>query len=114
VTRPPNRFRIVRAIAAALLAVSAIRHTWLALHGDESVPRHWLFVGINVGLAILLVRSRRWALPATLLLSIQQMWSHGTELVRSIHGPGPFDWSSLGVCVFFPVLIVVLALERRA
>ena len=107
------KFRGARLVAAIALIVSATRHVTLALQGDASVARHWLFVAINVGLAVLLVRWPRAALYATVILSLQQMYSHGTELFRSIEGPGPFDFASLAVCLFFPALIALLVLERR-
>ena len=104
---------IARFVAALFLGVSAIRHIVLAIQGDASVARHWLFVAINLGLAILLVRWPKTALYATAILSVQQLYSHGTELVKSIEGPGPFDYASLGVCLFFPALIVLLVMENR-
>ena len=95
------------------MGVSAARHAWLAIEGDPSVARHEVFVAINLGLAILLARWPRQALYGAALLSIQQMYSHGSALVASIRGPGPFDFSSLAVCLFFPTLIALLVTERR-
>ncbi|MGH7330475.1 MAG: hypothetical protein ACREJX_19170 [Polyangiaceae bacterium] len=108
-----NRFHYARWVAAAFLGVSAIRHVVLAIQGDPSVARHWLFVAVNFGLALLLVRWPRPALYATLLLSVQQEYSHGSALLESMRGPGPFDFASLAVCIFFPALLVLLTLERR-
>ncbi len=110
----PELFRLARVVAAIFLVVSGVRHVVLAVEGDPSVPRHWLFVGINLGLALLLVRWPKAALYATALLSIQQMASHGTALVRSIEAPGPVDVASLAVCLFFPALIAILVVERRS
>lgn len=106
-------FRIVRIVAAFFLGVSALRHVVLAIEGDPSVSRHWLFVALNLGLAALLVRWPRQALYATALLAIQQEYSHGTALLESMRGPGAFDFASLAVCLFFPALIAVLFAESR-
>lgn len=107
-------YRRLRSVAALLLVVSATNHARLALAGDPSVPRHVLFVAINLALAVMLVRFPRYALVATSVLLLQQMTSHGSDLVRSMRGPGPLDLASLAVCLFFPALVTVLVLERRA
>lgn len=111
--RSREHYRAARFFAAALLCVTAANHARLAVAGEPSVARHWLFVDINLALAVVLVRFPRRALVATSLLMVQQMVSHGTDLVRSMRGPGPMDLASLAVCLFFPALVTVLALERR-
>lgn len=110
---PPRTYLAIRVGAALLLAVTAVRHFVLAIEGQGSVPRHWVFVVINVTLAALLVRLPRAALVPTIALSAQQLFSHGGDFVRSLHDAGPTDWISLGVCVFFPGLVASLVLERR-
>ena len=100
-------------VCAALLTVTGASHARLALMGTGDVPRHAVFVGLNLGLAALLVVKPRWALVPALLLSVQQGWSHGSDLVASTRGPGPLDVGSAAVLVFFPVLIALLVIERR-
>ena len=112
---PPARQRITLAlrVCAALLALTAVNHARLAAEGLGNVTRHEVFVGLNSALALLLVLRSRWALVPTVLLSLQQLSSHGSELVHSIHGPEAFDWASVGVLLFFPALIALLVVERR-
>lgn len=105
-------FRWLRMIAAGILAAAAVNHATLAMRGAGSVPRHEVFVGVNAALAALLLVRPRWALPAAILASLQQVPSHGQDLVRSLGGT--LDWSSLGVVLFFPALVTLLAVERRA
>lgn len=107
-----EQLRIARFVAAAFCAIAAGNHVRLALAGDPSVPRHWLFVGVNVVLGTLLVSAPRAALVFAVPLMLQQLYSHGTLLVRSITEP-PFDWSSLGVLLFFPGIVAVLTMEAR-
>ena len=108
-----DRLRLARLTSASLLALAALNHARLALGGGAHGLRHGLFVGLNLTLATLLVLRPRWALPAAALLSAQQLWSHGTDLVDSIRDPGPFDWASVLVLAFFPALITLLVVERR-
>jgi hypothetical protein len=112
-SRPTRIARIARNVCAALLAVTAVNHARLAAQGAGNVTRHEVFVGLNLALAALLVARPRWALVPTALLSLQQLWSHGSDLLVSIRGPGPFDWASVGVLVFFPALLTLLVVERR-
>ena len=103
-----------RVASASLLAVTALNHA-LKAPGADDAPRHAWFVVINVALALLLLLRPRWALVPTTLLTVQQLQSHGTELFRSLRDPSlAFDWASLGVLLFFPLLLLVLVIERRS
>jgi hypothetical protein len=104
---------LARLICAGLLALTALNHARLTFASGAHAMRHSVFVGLNLGLAALLVLRPRWALPAAALLSVQQLWSHGSDLVDSIRDPGPFDWASVLVLAFFPALLTLLVVERR-
>ena len=113
---PDNAFLRLRLVFAALLAITALNHARLAATGSANATRHAIFVGLNLGLAWLLVARPRWALVPAALLSVQQLYSHGSDLVaslRHLHEPEPFDWASVGVLVFFPALLTLLFVERR-
>ncbi len=105
--------RAVLWVSSAVLAVAAVNHAVLASRAEGDVARHWAFVAINLGAAAIVARAPRWAVVPIALLALQQAYSHGSDLIASIRGPGPFDWASLGVLVFFPVLVTTLAVERR-
>ncbi|MDB5218856.1 MAG: hypothetical protein JWO86_6783 [Myxococcaceae bacterium] len=113
----PARTRGARLVFAALLVITASNHGRLAAAGAGNVTRHEVFVGLNVALALLLVARPRWALGPAALLSAQQLYSHGSDLLESIearrHGAADFDWASVGVLVFFPALLTLLVVERR-
>jgi hypothetical protein len=111
--RSSSSFARARVLFAALLAVTAANHARLAMAGAGNVMRHEVFVGLNLALALLLVARPRWALLPAALLSVQQLYSHGSDLLASVHEPGPFDWASVGVLVFFPALLTLLVVERR-
>lgn len=105
-------FRVIRWIAAAALVPTACFHAWLAIRGDGDVARHWVFVGLNLGLAALLVFKPRWAFYPAIALTVQQLWSHGQSLSDSFLGSGSLDWVSLAVCLYFPTLVTILFIER--
>jgi hypothetical protein len=109
----PSHLRLARLASCALLAVAALSHARLAALGGAHVLRHELFVGLDLALVALLVLRPRWALIPTALLSLQQLWSHGSDLVDSLRGQGPVDWASALVLVFFPALLTLLVVERR-
>lgn len=110
---PRTSFARVRLPFAALLAVTALNHARLAVAGAGNVTRHEVFVGLNLALALLLVARPRWALVPAALLAVQQLYSHGSDLLTSVREPGPLDWASVGVLVFFPALLTLLVVERR-
>ena len=105
--------RRARLACAALLVFTAVNHGRLAAAGAGDVARHQLFVAVNLGLAAFLALRPRWALAPAALLSVQQLWSHGSDLLESARGPGPVDGSSALVLVFFPALLTLLVVERR-
>lgn len=111
--RSPGHLRWWRLVCAALLAITAANHARLAWAGAGNVARHELFVALNLGLALLLVLRPRWALVPAALLSLQQLSSHGSDLAFSLRGPGPVDWASVLVLLFFPALLTLLVVERR-
>ncbi|MCA9586296.1 MAG: hypothetical protein KC657_13145 [Myxococcales bacterium] len=109
-----SRRRTAARLACALvLAIASVQHAVLAFGGAPGAGRHAVFVGINAAVALLVARWPRAALAPVLVLTLQQLVSHGADLVRSIRGPGPLDVASLGVVVFFPALTLLLAAERR-
>jgi hypothetical protein len=116
---PPLRARLrwmhrARLTCAVLLALAALSHALQAALGARDIHRHELFVGINGVLALLIVTRPRWSLWPLAVLTVQQIQSHGTALVRSIQNPSAaFDWTSLAVLAFFPMLIALLAIEWR-
>lgn len=106
--------RRARLTCAVLLAFAALSHALQAALGAGEIPRHELFVGINGVLALLVATRPRWALGPLAVLTVQQIYSHGSALVRSIQTPSAaFDWTSLAVLAFFPMLIALLAVEWR-
>jgi hypothetical protein len=105
-TRFPLIFAVL-VVSAALFALAAVNHVVLAVRHDGDVPRHWVFAGIDLAAALVVASKRRWAIYPIAALALQQAWSHGSDFVRD------GDLTSLGVLVFFPILLVTLVVERR-
>ena len=99
----------LRWLAALFLVFAAVNHGRLSAIGSANAGRHLVFVGINAVLALTVALFPRLALVLVVLVSFQQIPSHGGDLLRQT----PFDWASLGVVIFFPALILLLALETR-
>jgi hypothetical protein len=105
--------RLARLVGAALVVVAAANHGRLAALGEGDVTRHGVFVGLDLAFAAILVVVPRWALVPAVAMTVQQVWSHGSDVVESVRGAGSFDWISTLVVVFFPALLVLLVVERR-
>ncbi len=101
------------ASGAAFLAI-AVLHAVKAARGEDDVVRHLAFVGIDGVLGGLVALRPRWALVPVVVLTVQQLGSHGRELVLSVRGPGPIDVASLLVLLFFFAVIGLLVAVRRA
>jgi hypothetical protein len=104
--------RAVRWASVVAFGVSAVRHLLLG-RAEPTLGRHAAFVLINGVAAALLAWRPRWVALPIALLAVQQLASHGADLVRSMSAPGALDIASLGVVVFFPVLLAAIALEPR-
>jgi hypothetical protein len=106
-TRFPRTNRVVLVACALVHVFAAVNHAVLAVRGAGDVGRHWAFVGINVVASIVVARAPRWAIWPMSVLAVQQTWSHGNDLVRD------GDLPSIGVLVFFPIVLTALVVERR-
>ncbi len=95
------------------MAGVAVLHVVQAVTPGPSPVRHAIFVVVNGAMAALLVWRHRWAFWPALVLTAQQMYSHGLELARSFNGDTALDWRALAVCLFFPTLDTILFIERQ-
>lgn len=98
----------------ALFHLAAI--AWPQLSEPSPPLRHGVFVGVNVFFGVAFVRRVRWLPWPLLVLTVQQIWSHGGDLLRArAEQPPRWDLQSLFMlAVGLPALWSVLALARRA
>jgi hypothetical protein len=106
-TRFPRRNRALLAACAVAFVLGAVNHAVLAARGEGDVARHSAFVVVNLIAAALVAIAPRWAIWPMSVLALQQAWNHGNDLVRE------GDLPSLGVLVFFPIVLTALVVERR-
>lgn len=103
-----KRLRILCVLCGVALGAIAVLHAVKAARGDGDVPRHLLFVAIDGVLGALVASKPRWALVPVCVLFVQQLGTHGRDLLASVRS-GPLDVESLVVLVFFGALIGLLA-----
>lgn len=109
-------FWVVAAMACVLTAAFHSVAVFVPAISEPSSPaRHGLFAFVNAGLSVGFYRRARW-LPYVLApLTVQQYWSHGHDLWSARTGLVPhWDVQSIAVLVAFPLLWLLVALERRA
>ncbi len=79
---------------------------------EPSPPwRHALFIGVNLFFGFAFLRRARWLPVPFAVLSAQQVYSHGTDLIEA-RAVGHTDLQSLAVLATLPVLAVLVALGR--
>jgi hypothetical protein len=107
--------------ASALLFIGAGLYHLYGLIASLADPNlaafHGAFVVIDPVTAYLLLRRPDWFLYAFALLTIQQIYSHGTEALTAWRAASAIDYVSLFIIVFMPslfVLVVYDALLRKS
>lgn len=100
---------------AACFAFTACFHVAAALDHriDPEAPawRHLLFVGINLACIAGLLRRPWYFIPPYGLLLVQQLWTHGGSLLRSLAPGQRIDWPSAAVVVVMPLSFTLLVLD---
>jgi hypothetical protein len=107
-------FKIIFIIFAAFFIISAGYHL-VALFvklNDSPIWRNLLFVVINLFVAFCLLKRFRWFIFLFVILMIQQLYSHGSDLVNFWNTQHKIDWLSLMVLFILPVIFVFLLLDR--
>jgi hypothetical protein len=103
-------------VAAALSGATAIFHVVALFVSVNDVPlwRHALFIGVNVLCVLGFVKRPRafvWLFGA---LVVQQLWSHGGDVVTTWTFAHRIDAMGVGVCLVMPALWVLLLVDARA
>jgi hypothetical protein len=110
---PKSIFRLF----ALLFLAAATYHLlgWLVpAAGIPGLPwRHALFVAIDSIVAILLLRPQRWLVLPFALLTLQLLYSHGSDTWRLWHMERRVAWISVGVVVMMPIMLAVIIREMR-
>jgi hypothetical protein len=94
---------------AAMLAPEVFVHA----PGDSGL-RHGSFLLINGCLSLLFWRDPAWLKWPLLLLTLQQLWSHGADLVHALQeSPPRWDLRSLLMLALLPLLWAFVVVRRE-
>jgi hypothetical protein len=101
-------------IAAVLSLAAACYHLYHAFYNSDETTtlRHLIFTGINFLLAALFVKRPAFFIPLLFLLTLQQLFSHGSAFAKRLYNY-QFDWISLAVIILLPFFLYLLVLEKR-
>lgn len=105
-------YQIGRVVSAVILVADAIRHGVLLATTQVGQAKHGLFLVLNIGLAVVLIKRPRWAFWPTILITVEELATHGLSLSASFLGTAPLDKIAIAVCLFWPTLATILYLER--
>jgi hypothetical protein len=108
--------RVFGVLAAGFVAASlfhAVAIGWPQVAEPSPAWRHGLFVGINLAVAAGLMFRPRWFVFVFLLLTGQQLLSHGVQGWRVWQHEGRLDWASVVVVLALPPLAALLAWQTR-
>lgn len=102
--------------AFALLAFAAmVYHIVGSIKPFDTTPawRHALFIGINIICIYGLLKRPVWFTWFWALLTIQQLYSHGSHFVRLL-SEGEFVWIDFGVLILMPVIFILLMVDKKS
>lgn len=103
-------FYIACSIIFLLAALFHLRELWL---GPFSA-RHLLFVFVNIFTAVMCLKRPRILFPLFLIiLSMQQIQSHGTDLINTWQHLAKIDWKSFLVLIFLPFLLLITLFSNQ-
>jgi hypothetical protein len=99
-------------LAAILAGLVAVYHLYYAVITQEAVrARHIVFIFINLLLILLFLKRHSWFIIPFVILTIQQLYSHGRRFVRYLL-KNDIDWISASVIIIMPFLLYLLILEN--
>jgi hypothetical protein len=100
-------------IAALLTIVTSFYHLYYACTTTGNImTRHIVFIFICLLLAFFFLKRPSYFVFLFFLLSLQQLYSHGSRLI-SYFSERKIDWISAGIIIIMPFLLYLLILETR-
>ena len=112
----PLRSRLFRLFAVAF-AAAGLFHATAFFHPEiaEAVPRYWhaLFVFVNAGLVVGVLKRPPWFPFVYALYTLQQWIEHGVRGMDVWQSEHRLDWASVVSVVFVPIVLVLLIADAR-
>ena len=87
-----------------------------SLRPDTAQNRHIIFIFINALSFYFVLRRPFLAIPYFALLTLQQIYSHGSHLLGVWQEQNQIDWIDVGVIILLPLIFVLVTrdvLKRR-
>lgn len=110
--RAKDIFFVVFAILAAVAALYHFIGNFYKIN-SSSVRRHIFFIFISIICVYGLLKRPAWFILFFFVLLVQQLYSHGGDIIWHWRHGYHIDWISVAVLTFMPVVFVLLLLDRR-
>jgi hypothetical protein len=105
-------------LASLAFAATAVIHLVRGLDpgpdDDSSPARHFVFVGINLALAVGLQLRPRWLWAPLAALVVQQLHGHGGKALEAWRAKGELSLEDLLVVLFMPTLLGLVVWEATS
>jgi len=115
-TRTPAPLRALFLAIALAFAAASLFHGAALLSPSLAEPspawRHALFVAINLAVAAGFLIRPRWFAFVFLALTLQQLYSHGSQALWLLTRDNRLDWASLLVLAAMPPVAWLLLRDR--
>lgn len=100
---------------AVLSFCAALYHSAAFFYPVDNSPlwRHALFIGINTISIYGLLKRPNWFLWFWGVLTIQQLYSHGSYALQLWKTSHIIHWISIGVVILMPVVFALLVIDRK-
>ena len=72
--------------------------------------RHALFVGLSVVAIFLVLRRPLIAIPFFAIATIQQLYSHGSNLWETWQEQLPVNWTDIAIVIIIPLIFLLVTL----
>ncbi len=109
-----NHLKKIFLLAAIVSGFTAIYHIrYAGVTQQDIMRRHMVFAGINMVLIFLFLKRPAWFVILFAILTIQQLFSHGSRFYHYLSN-NEFDWISAALVIFMPFLLYLLILENKS
>jgi len=101
-------------VFAVLGGIAALYHVIGVFYKVNSSPvwRHCLFILINLVCIYGLIKRPQWFTWFFFVLLLQQLYSHGNDIVWNWKYAHRVDWISIAVIILIPLTFILLVSDR--
>lgn len=109
-------FALLAALYHSLAVLAYFTNTYLNIFGADKSPawRHTLFICSAIICIYGLIKRPAWFVYFFGLLTLQQLYSHGSYAINLWQNEHQVHWISIAVIVFMPILFILLLTDQRS